>query len=86
MAALSTQDRIDCGAGWQRDISAAREVLGAVTKADIQAAIAAIDDFLVTNANAINNAFPVATRTGLTTSQKARIVSYVMLKRYVKGA
>lgn len=52
-----------------------------LTKADTQAAIDAIDDYFDTNATAINQALPVAARTGLTAGQKAMIVGYVALKR-----
>lgn len=53
-----------------------------ITKAELRAAVDAIDNFLETNQTAINNAFPAAAKTGLTTAQKARLLAYVVLKRW----
>ena len=85
MAALADQDRADCSDDFQRVLSFAREPLPGILRSDIRAAINAIDDFLVTNAAAVNNAFPAATKNNLTTAQKARLVAAVTLKRFVKG-
>lgn len=83
MAALTNPDRFEVWAEIMRD-----QGLGtcAINKTDLGAAVDAIDDFLVANASTINNAFPAAAQAGLTTPQKAMVVSYVALKRWVKGA
>lgn len=54
---------------------------GSVLKADVLAAISAIDDFLDSNATAVNNAFPTAFRNAASTPQKALVVAIVALKR-----
>jgi hypothetical protein len=86
MAALAGADRILVGALFQSDASMAREALGAVVKADIQAAIAAVDDWVVANASAFNTAIPLAARNALTAAQKARLLMYVVRRRYETGA
>jgi hypothetical protein len=55
---------------------------GGVTKADIRAAINALDDFFDTNVTAINSAIPQPARAALTVAQKSRLVRYVIQKRY----
>ncbi len=59
--------------------------VGAVTKADIRAAVNALDDFLNTNANAVNLAIPQPARGVLTQAQKARLLVFVITKRWLKG-
>lgn len=51
------------------------------TKAELQAAVNAIDTFLENNATAVNNAFPVAFRTAATTAQKAAVIGFVAMRR-----
>lgn len=84
MAALTDSDRAACSAEFQcdRDIG----TFGAVTKADLRAAVNALDDFLTANAAAINSAIPQPARAQLTTAQKALLLNYVVTKRYIKGA
>lgn len=86
MAALTTQQRAEVAAEYQRDISAAREPVGTLTKADIRAAVDALDAMFVASETSINNTFPVATRNGLTTAQKARLLNAVVRRRYIAGA
>lgn len=85
MAVLTDPDRAAIAAQMNRDISAAREPIACV-RADIRATVDALDAFLNTNANAINNAIPAGPRATLTTAQKARILAAVVLKRYGSGA
>lgn len=86
MAVLNNGDRAEVSAEFQREISDAREVFGALTKADIRAAVDALDSFLDTNASAINTAIPQPARAQLTTSQKARLLKFVITKRYIRGS
>lgn len=86
MAALSSPDRVAVGAAFQADASLAREGFGALVKADIQAAVNAVDDWVVSNAASFNTAIPVAARTALTPAQKARLLAYVVKRRYDVGA
>lgn len=80
MAALSDNDRADIAAQFNRDNS---EAMGALTKPQIRAVVDALDDFLNTNAAAINAAIPTPQRTTLTTPQKARLFGLVVRKRYL---
>ena len=57
-----------------------------VTKAQLQAAVDAIDDWLDANAVAMNSALPVAARNGLSTTQKAMLLMAVIARRYRVGA
>lgn len=86
MAAMITADRVAVGAQFQSECSQAREVFGAFTKVDIQAAAAAYDDFIVTNAAAANNVLPAAFKANATTAQKAHLFALVLKKRYETGA
>lgn len=86
MAALATQDRIDLWSELMAELSRDRETVSGVTKADLRAAVDALDDWLNTNAATINAAIPQPARANLTTSQKARLLARVIYKRFVKGA
>lgn len=79
MAALTTQERADVNAEYMR---AETETFGAVTKAQLLAAVAALDEFFETNAAAINTAIPQPARGQLTTAQKSRLVRHVLRRRY----
>ena len=86
MAALSAGDRLLCYSDFVREVGGDRETFNGVTKADIKAAVNALDDFLVANAAAINSTIPLPARTSLTAAQKARLLMWVIRYRYVKGA
>lgn len=86
MAALSAGDRLLCYSDFVREVGADRETFNGVTRADIKAAVNALDDFLVANAAAINAAIPQPARASLTVAQKARMLMWVIRYRYVKGA
>lgn len=79
MAALSSGDRLALRDAFMR---VAENILGATyTKADLQAAVNAADDWADSNTASFNSALPVATRNGMTTKQKTLLLSYVILKR-----
>lgn len=87
MANLADGDRLECWAEYMQDISGRRDVMGgALTKVELRAAVDAIDSWLNTNAAALNSAIPQPARGVLTQSQKARLLTHVVNKRYVKGA
>lgn len=81
MATLPDNDRAALTAEYQRELSSHREAI-TVSKADLRAAINALDQFLHDNATAINNAIPQPARTQLTSRQKAQILVYVIDKRF----
>lgn len=83
MAVLADADRKECWAEFMRDPEG---VIAGLTKAELRAAVDALDDFLNTNATAINNAIPQPARAQLSTVQKAKLLMLVIYKRYVKGA
>lgn len=85
MAVLATQDRVDLWSELMAELSRERESVSGVTKADLRAAVDALDDWLNTNAATINAAIPQPARANLTTSQKARLLARVIYKRFVKG-
>ena len=82
MAVLTSQQRFDLWAGFMREFPRA-ETIGAITKADIRAAVDALDTFFDTNANNVNNAIPQPARSVLTTRQKALLLIHVIRARYV---
>lgn len=86
MAALSAADRLSCYQDFMGELGAAREAFNGATKAEIRAAVNALDDFLVANAAAINSAIPQPARASLTTAQKARLLRWVVYYRFIKGA
>lgn len=82
MAALSSADRREVWAEWMRENNAA---VG-VTKADLRAAIDALDVWLDANAATINAAIQLPARSALSAAQKARMLTHVIRQRFVKGA
>lgn len=84
MAVLSDNDRFALWADYMRD--AAVGALAALTKAELRAAVDALDVFLNDNAATINNTIPQPARGALTSAQKALLLQYVVAKRYLSGA
>ncbi len=85
MAVLDEANRREVWAEFMRELSADRENIG-VNKVDLRAAVDALDDFMNTNAAAINNAFPQPAKAQLTTAQKALLLNYVVYRRWIAGA
>ena len=54
----------------------------AILKADLRAAVNAVDAWLEANASAFNQAIPQPARGSLTAAQKARLLALVALKRH----
>jgi hypothetical protein len=82
MAVLSDTERLRVWRGLMRYWSALREALGALTKADLRAAVDAADGWLDTNAASFNSAIPQPARGQLTTAQKALLLAVVALARH----
>lgn len=85
MALLADADRAAVWAEYMRDISAERGAFGALTKADLRAAVNALDQWLDDNAAAVNSVIPQPARGALTSAQKSRLFRDVLRKRYEKG-
>ena len=81
MPTLTDEERLQARAIFNHLNDIERIPVG-VTKADLAAAVAAMDSYFDTNALAINNAIPLPARTALTTRQKAFLVSCVIRKRF----
>jgi hypothetical protein len=85
MAALSSNERAEVWADAMRELSEQRSSVG-IVRADLRAAVDALDTFLNDNASAINTAIPQPARGALTPAQKALLLNYVIRRRYQVGA
>lgn len=83
MAVLSDNDRQALWADFMRNFPAGESC--GITKTELRAAVNGLDDYLNTNASAINQAIPQPARGTLTSSQKARLLVWVIRKRYDVG-
>lgn len=81
MATLSTTIRQQIWRGVMRYWSASLTALAGCTKADLQAAVNAADDWVDANAASYNSALPATFRTNATTAQKAFLLAVVTLAR-----
>ena len=77
MAVLSEGERFAC---W-RQLMQESGPLGVLTKAQLRAAVDAIDDWVDANAAAFNTAIPQPARGVLTSKQKALALMFVVAKR-----
>lgn len=85
MANLSEADLAAVHAQVMSDEELKAETFGAMTKAELRAAVDAIDAYLETNKGAINSAIPQPARGAMTTKQKARLLVWVVERRYLTG-
>mgnify|MGYP003655848772 CR=1 FL=1 len=83
MAVLAEADRKEIWAEFMRQPDG---VIAGLTKAELRAAVDALDDYFNTNAAAINTAIPQPARGALTTVQKAKLAKAVLTQRYIKGS
>ena len=79
MALLTDGQRRALWAAFQRGDTGP---MGALTKADLRAAVDALDAFLESNSAAINSAIPQPARGALTARQKAMLLVHVVDQRY----
>lgn len=84
MALLVDSDRAAINTELMRDLSVAQESCG-LTKADLRAAVDAADSWANSNAASFNTALPLPARTALTAAQKARLLMYVVRRRWLSG-
>lgn len=88
MAVLSEQDRFEVWADIMRQTQIDLKndfPVGAITKQQLREVVDVLDDFLETNASAINTAIPQPQRGILNAQQKAAILMYVISKRYLRS-
>jgi hypothetical protein len=83
MAELSENDRFAVWLQWMRENKEA--ITGAMTKAELRAAVDAMDTWANDNASALNSAIPQPARGALSASQKAALFSFVIFRRYGAG-
>ena len=81
MAVLPNPDRLAVRGEWGVDLSQ-RRVAFNLSKPDLDAAIAAVDDWIEANAASFNAALPVAARTGLSAALKTELFYRVARKRF----
>ena len=84
MAVLPDADRALAHAETMRKYSA-DALPCSIVKADLRAAVNAIDQYLSDNAAAINSAIPQPARGALSTVEKALILMFVIERRYLSG-
>ena len=82
MAILGNADRVGVWAEFMDDLSARRGTCGTLAKADLRAAVNAIDDWVDTNAVLFNATIPLPARTQLTVRQKAELLLLVIRRRF----
>lgn len=83
MAVLGNADRRDVRDEFMRTPEPG-DTFG-IVKADLRAAVDAIDQWVDDNAASFNAAIPQPARGALTVRQKARLLSYVIAKRFVRA-
>ena len=85
MAVLDEANRVAVWEQQMRDPELVAEMYGSMTKSDLRAAVNAIDDYFETNKTTINNTLPAAAKAAMTTKQKAKLLVYVLARRYLTG-
>lgn len=80
MAVLSDNDRIAVWLQWMRENKEA--ITGAMTKAELRAAINDADTWASDNAASFNSALPLPARTVLSAKQKAALLMFVIERRW----
>jgi hypothetical protein len=81
MAVLSDPDRAAISALYQSECSSARIPIP-LTRAQVRAAIDAVDAWADANAASYNSALPAAARNNLTSKEKASLLVYVLRRRW----
>jgi len=81
MAILTLADKVALMAELMRNQSKEKESIG-VTKADLKAAIDAVDQWIEDNKTLYNTAIPQPARDELSTKQKALLLQFVSAKRF----
>lgn len=81
MAVLPDAERREAWAEYMRETLA----LSGLTKAELRAAVDAVDDWVNANAASFNAALPQPARSALTAGQKARLLAAVAVRRYNSG-
>lgn len=83
MAVLNNADRRDVWAEFMRTPEAG-ETFG-ISKTELRAAVDAIDQWVDDNAASFNTAIPQPARGSLMARQKARLLSFVIARRFARA-
>ena len=78
MALMSAIERFRCWAQYMRDLPGP---FGSASKADIRAAVDAVDEWVENNQTSYNTALPQPFRNQATTLQKSLLLCYVVMRR-----
>lgn len=81
MAVLTNPNRLEIWAQYMSDCSSERKPIP-LTKADLRAAVDAIDGWIDANAASFNTAIPQPARGALSAKEKANLLVYVVRKRF----
>lgn len=81
---MQDADLAACHVQFMRERSAS--LMAGVVKADLRAAVDAIDQWVSDNAASFNSAIPQPARAALTAAQKAELFLFVVRKRFQVGA
>lgn len=81
MTVLPDNDRFNVWAEFMRGLSAEKEKLD-IGKADLRAAVNAVDIWINDNAVSFNAALPAVAQSSLTTKQKVRLFVAVVKRRF----
>ena len=85
MAILPSATLDEISSEYKSDVSELHEEHPGVTSDDIRAAIAAVDQWVEDNKASYNTALPTAAQTNLTATQKSRLLTYVIARRFQEG-
>jgi len=80
MAALSENDRVDTWATYMRQVDNNESF--SITKQSLKEAVDAVDQWVDDNTTSFNLAIPQPARSNLTAKQKAKLLMYVVRKRF----
>jgi hypothetical protein len=80
VAVLSDADRFEVWADFMRSPDTGDTF--SITKADLRAAVDAIDQWIDDNASSFNSSIPQPARSSLTAKQKARLLVWVVRRRF----
>ena len=81
MAILTSADRAELRSLFAQEASNVWEVIS-VSKADLRAAVDAIDQWVEDNQVSFNSTIPLPARTELSAKQKVQLLFYVVRKRW----
>jgi len=84
MAELTLQKRRELWTELMQVLSSDGETIS-ITKAELLDAVNALDTWFNTNAATLNTAIPQPARASLSTSQKARMLMFILKYRFVEG-